>query len=202
MFFKPKKRKTDGAGGQTFATQSMMGGAQTFPHDSPMRAKQEDALTRLLKDKEAELADILAAIAAGKQDVDVKIAAMLEGEPDHVRMALLKKVKEVMAEREAEKSRKIEQVREQEEKQQLELQRKSFRQWLSWIMAEDTIRRLRETFAMQPILEMKVKNIGLELAKKGVLTGINPQDRAELGGLSASIQQQKTQSQSQDKGRR
>lgn len=155
----------------------------------------------ILRDKEAELAELLEAVMAGEADIDLKIVEMLEGEPEHVRMAILEKVKEALAAREEEKSRKIAEAKEIEKKQQLERQRMSFRQWLSWIMAEDTIRRLRETFALQPILELRVKNLGLELAKKGVLTGINPADKADLGNLSASVQKQQSQGQSQDKGR-
>lgn len=158
-------------------------------------------IEKILRDKAQELADLMKAVASGEEGIDLKIAEMLEGEPEHVRIAILEKVKEALAEKEAERTRKIEEERELQKRAVLEQQRSSFRRWLTWIMSEDTIRRLRETFAIQPILEMKVKNIGLDLFKKGVTTPTQLFDKGELGGLSASVQRQQEQAREADKGR-
>jgi hypothetical protein len=155
----------------------------------------------ILRDKAAELADLMRAVASGDQDIDLKIAEMLEGEPEHVRIAIIEKVKEALAEKEAERSRKIEEERVLQKRQVLEQQRMNFRQWLMWIMSEDTLRRLRDTFAIQPILELKVKNIGLDLFRRGVLVQTQLPDKQDLGSLSASIQRQQGQGREADKGR-
>ncbi len=155
----------------------------------------------ILRDKAAELADLMRAVASGDQDIDLKIAEMLEGEPEHVRIAIIEKVKEALAEKEAERSRKIEEERVLQKRQVLEQQRMNFRQWLMWIMSEDTLRRLRDTFAIQPILELKVKNIGLDLFRRGVLVQTQLPDKQDLGSLSASIQRQQGQGRETDKGR-
>jgi hypothetical protein len=159
----------------------------------------EDDIAAILHGKQDELAQLLAAIVAGAENIDVLIVQMLQSAPAQARELILQKVKEAMQAREEEKTRKIEQAKEIEKKQTLERQRRSFRQWLSWIIAEDTLARLKETFMMQPILEMKVKNIGAELARKGVLTGINPANRNDLGNLSASVQQQKDAGQQKER---
>lgn len=166
----------------------------------PEKKTDSDDIEKILRDKQAELAELMQAVAEGEADIDLKIAAMLEGEPEHVRMAILQKVKESLAEREAERSRKLEEERELQKRQVIEQQRKSFRQWLSWIMSEDTIRRLRDTFMIQPILEMKVRNLGEELMRKGVLTSLNLTDKRDLGGLSANVQRQQDQGKEVDKG--
>ena len=169
--------------------------------DVPEKKADNSDIEKILRDKAAELAELMQAVSDGAENIDLKIAAMLDGEPEHVRIAILEKVKEALAEREAERSRKLAEERELQKRQVIEQQRFNFRQWLSWIMSEDTIRRLRETFMLQPILETKVRNLGEELARKGVLTGINPTDKRELGGLSANVQRQQEQGKDIDKGR-
>lgn len=170
--------------------------------DSLHTHEQNSDIEKILRDKTQELADLMKAVASGDQDIDLKIAEMLEGEPEHVRIAILEKVKEALAEKEAQRSRAIAAEHEAQKRQVLEQQRMSFRQWLSWIMSEDTIRRLRETFAIQPVLELRVRNLGQELFRKGVLTQMKPADKQDLGSLSASVQRQQGQTKEADKGRR
>lgn len=168
----------------------------------PPQKKAEDSdIETILRDKAAELAALMEAIAAGEGDIEMKIAAMLEGEPENVRMAIIQKVKETIAEREEQRSRDLKEEREVQKRQVLEQQRMSFRQWLSWIMSEDTIRRLRETFMIQPLLELKVRNLGEELMRKGVFTHLQIGDKRDLGNLSANVQRQQGQGKDVDKGR-
>ena len=79
----------------------------------------------------------------------------------------------------------------------IEQQRGIFMQWLRWIMSEETLRKIRVMFSMQPGLERSVKSIGEELASKGVLNQIQLTDRRELGGLANNVP---NLGQGQDKG--
>lgn len=167
----------------------------------PHQHAEDTDIEKILRDKAQELSDLMASIAAGEGDIDMKIAAMLEGEPENVRMAIIQQVKETIKEREEQRSRDLKEERELQKRQVLEQQRMSFRQWLTWIMSEDTIRRLRETFMIQPLLEMKVRNLGEELMRKGVFTHLQIGDKRDLGNLSANVQRQQDQGKNVDKGR-
>lgn len=168
----------------------------------PHKHAEDSDIEKILRDKAQELTELMASIAAGEGDIDLKIAAMLEGEPENVRMAIIQKVKETIKEREEQRSRDLKEEREVQKRQVLEQQRMSFRQWLTWIMSEDTIRRLRETFMIQPLLELKVRNLGEELMRKGVFAQLSANnDKRELGNLSANVQRQQDQGKNVDKGR-
>jgi len=141
----------------------------------------------LLRDKQQELDELMQDVAAGAPDIDLKIASMVEGEPEHVRIAIIEKIRDMLRQREEEKTRELEASHGRSRKQQVEAQRMSFRQWLTWIMSEDSLRRIRESFLARPIVELQVKNIGEELAKKGVMNQLQLMNANDLGELSATI---------------
>ena len=141
----------------------------------------------LLRDKQQELNELMQAVAAGEPDIDLKIASMVEGEPELVRIAIIEKIRDMLRQREEEKTRELEASHGRARKQQVEAQRMSLRQWLTWIMSEDSLRRIRESFLARPILETQVKNIGEDLAKKGVMAQMQLMNKNDLGELSATI---------------
>jgi hypothetical protein len=156
-------------------------------------------MEKILRDLEGELQELMASVAAGESDIDLKIAALVEGEPEHVRMAIVEKIRDMLRAREDEKSKELLQKLEAQKRQAVEQQRMNFRQWLLWVMSEDTLRKLRESFLARPMLEGQVKNIGEELARKGVLTQIQPHSKNDLGELSANVSQ--TQGRTRDTGK-
>lgn len=155
----------------------------------------------LWRDKEQELNELMAAVAASEPDIDLKIISIIEGEPEHKRVALLEKIRDMLREREAEKTREMEHAHGNERKKVVEAQRMSFRQWLAWVMSEDSLKRIRESFLARPILEMQIKSIGEELARKGVLAQqLQVMDKNQLGELSVTLAKQQAAQKTKDVG--
>jgi hypothetical protein len=164
-------------------------------------SRPNDATEALLRDMQEELAALLQAVATDDPQLDIKLAEMLDGEPELVRIAILEKLQEMLAAREDEKKREIEKAAAATREQAREQAKVSFRHWLMWMMSESSLRKMRESFMALPGMERAVRNIGAELAKKGVLTNIQPADKRDLGALSASIQQNYEKQRERDAGR-
>ena len=137
------------------------------------------------------------AVASEDPDIDLMVAGMVEGEPEHVRLAIVQKIRDMLREREEQKAREIEQAQGQQ-KEKAKAQKRSFSQWLAWIMSEDTLKKIKESFLARPIMELQVKNIGEELAKKGVLQQMEIINRNELGDLSQNVAQHQSAQKSKD----
>jgi hypothetical protein len=151
----------------------------------------------LLRDKQQELEALMQAVAEEDPDIDLMVAGMVEGEPEHVRVAIVEKIRDMLREREQQKAKEIEQAQGQE-KEKVKAQKRSFGQWLAWIMSEDTLRKIRESFLARPGLEGQLKDIGQELAKKGVLTQMEVVSRNDLGDLSQNVAQTKAAEKGKD----
>jgi hypothetical protein len=82
---------------------------------------------------------------------------------------------------------------------EVERKRSMFMQWLSWIMSEETIEKMREAFLAAPMLERVVRNVGRDMAGKG-MADIQPGDKRELGALSNNVPQALGKGRDQDKG--
>ena len=145
----------------------------------------------LLRDKQQELEELMQAVASEDPDIDLMVAGMVEGEPEHVRVAIVEKIRDMLREREAQKAREMEQA-QGHEKEKAKAQKRSFGQWLAWIMSEDTLRKIKESFLSRPGLETQLKDIGQDLAKKGVLTQMEVMNRDALGDLSHNVTQQQS----------
>jgi hypothetical protein len=146
-----------------------------------------DTIAKALKDRMQEILALIEAIAAEVPDTDMKLAEMLEGEPEVVRIAIIEKLRELLKEKASEKETELEKIIEAQKRQVVERQRNVFMQWLQWIMSEETLRKIRMAFLSAPGLESHVRHIGQELAAKGVLQQLQPNaQKQELGGLSAN----------------
>ena len=162
--------------------------------------KKPEDIDAILRDKMEEMRALIDAMAAEDDNCDVRLAQMLEGETEQVRIAIVEKIREMLRERAVEKDRELDQHLEAQKRQGAERQRNLFMQWLTWIMSEETLRKIRVAFMAAPWLESLVKNIGQELAAKGVLTQLT--DKRELGGLSNNAPNiQQGQGRGGDKGR-
>lgn len=144
--------------------------------------KDIDAILRnLMGDIEA----LIEAIAHDVPDCDLKLAELLEGEPESVRVAIIRKLREILKARAEEKEKELDKFLAAEQRLKIERQRSNFRQWLQWIMSEETIRKMREAFLASPMMERMVRGLGHDMAGKG-MKDIQPGDRRDLGGLTTN----------------
>lgn len=150
----------------------------------------------MLRDKMAEIEALVDAIAEGEPDCDLKLAELLEGEAELMRVAIVEKLREMIKQRDQEKEQELDKHLEAQRRVEINRQRNRFSQWLSWIMSEETLRKIREAFLAQPRLEAHVKNIGQNLAGRGIQAGLT--DKRDLGSLHANVRQ--SQGQNRDRG--
>lgn len=151
---------------------------------APLTPEEADAL---LRDKMAELQQFIEAVATEAPDCDMKLAGLLDGEQEQVRIAIIDKLRTLLRERAEEKEQELEKHLETQKRQEISQQQNRFRQWLSWIMSEETLRKIREAFLARPMLELYVKNLGQNLAQKGIQT--QQAQTQDLGLLAANISQ-------------
>ncbi|MES2984095.1 MAG: hypothetical protein V4735_02785 [Pseudomonadota bacterium] len=137
----------------------------------------------LLRDVMADIEALIEAIAGEQPDCDLMLAELLEGETEVVRVAIIKKLRAMLQARAQEKEKELDKFLAAEQRQKVERQRSNFRQWLSWMMSEETIRKMREAFLAMPMLERAVRGIGRDMATRG-MNDIQPANKNELGGLA------------------
>lgn len=151
----------------------------------PHRPANPD-LDAILRDRMAEIEALIAAIEAEAPDCDLKLAELLEGEPEHVRIAIVEKLREMLRARAEEKERELDKMLEKEQRLRVERQRNLFRQWLQWMMSEETIRKMREAFLANAMLERFVRGVGRDMAGRG-MDNIQIGQKADLGALSQNV---------------
>ena len=148
---------------------------------------QADAIDKALMNLEQDILALIEAMAEGAANCDVLLAEMLEGEPEHVRIAIVEKIREMLRERAAEKEKELDKILDAQKRKAVEGQRNIFLQWLQWIMSEETLRKIRLAFLASPRLERQVQSIGEQLAASGVLQQMQQttgrQDLGELGQI-------------------
>lgn len=140
------------------------------------------------------------ALEAGDPNVDLKLAAIVEGTQDQVRIAIVEKMREMIAERDAEKAKLLDEIIAQQKLLQQEQKSAAKQQFLAYFMSEQTRRKLREAFFANPVLQRQVENIGEDLAKKGVI-GQTLSNKQDLGGLSTNLTASQGPRQDKGKGR-
>ena len=156
-----------------------------------------DEIASAVRGRMDEILALIEAMAAQEGGCDVRLAELLENESELVRVAIVEKLREMIRKRAADKEHELNQYVESSKRQVIAQQHGIFMRWLSWIMSEETLRKIRMLFAVQPGIEQSVKSIGEELAAKGVLNQIQLTDRRELGGLANNVP---NLGQGQDKG--
>lgn len=166
------------------------------------RPEQNDSyIDSILRSKQEELKALFAAIAAEESDIDMKIASMVEGESEEVKLAIVDHVRELLRMREAEKAWEAGLAMSADEKRVIEAERRSFRQWLTWLMSETTLKKLRLAALIPLLRQQGVKDIGQELAAKGVTLNVSTTNRKELGQLSSLVTQAKELNKDTGRGR-
>jgi hypothetical protein len=158
------------------------------------RNPNNEDIENILRDKQAEILELMSHIMQGENDIAVLLAEMLEGEQEQVRIAIVEKIRDMLRERDEEKATELDKIIAQQKELLAAQQKNIFARWLQWVMSEETLRKIRESFMARPMTERQVENTGHELAKKGVI-GVNieqPQqglevNRRELGSLVANV---------------
>ena len=156
-------------------------------------------MDEMLKGKMGDIEALIAAITAELPDCDLKLAELLEGETEVVRLAIIKKLREMLKALAEEKEKELDKFLAAEKRVEVERKRSMFMQWLSWIMSEETIEKMRDAFLAAPMLERVVRNVGRDMAGKG-MADIQPGDKRELGALSNNVPQALGKGRDQDKG--
>lgn len=159
-----------------------------------------DAVAKALEGHMDAIMQLLEAMAAEDPEADMKLAELLEGEPEQVRIAILEKLQALLRAMASEKEQELEKMIDAEKRVEVERQRNVFLLWLQWIMSEETLRKIREAFLARPGLERQALSIGHELAAKGVLVPTRLSTRQELGELSVNIAAAKAAEKDKGKG--
>lgn len=152
-------------------------------------------LDAILRDKQVEIEALIQAMTNNAQDCDVKLAELLEGESEAVRISIVKAIRDQLRERAAEKEQELDQHLAAQKRIEVTRQKHMFLHWLTWIMSEETLRKIRMAFLANSGLEKSVRNIGHELANFGMQMQLS--DKRDLGGMSAG----QTPNVVQEKGR-
>lgn len=169
----------------------------------PPAIVKPESLDIILRDRMDEILALIEAIAAEVPDCDMKLAEMLEGEPEQVRIAIVEKMRELLKERAAEKESELDRILESQKRVEVTRQRNVFMQWLQWLMSEETLRKIRMAFLASPRMEGQVRNIGQDLANFGVQIQLTKahESRRELGELGHNLPTAPQQGRDQGKGR-
>ena len=145
---------------------------------------------KLLREYQAEVDRVIEAVLGEEEDLDILLAHLVEDMPGEARIALVKKVQELVRARDEEKAQALQayltRLEEQHKQRQQEAKRQS---WLSFFMSRETLKKIREALLSRPAMNQEVQNIGQELARKGILQSLQFGDVKELGGLSTNAVQ-------------
>lgn len=153
----------------------------------------------LLKPFEQQIADMVAALMNGDSAIDIKMAELMEGQPQHVRSAMIEKLREQLAQRDEQKAKALDVMIEQQRTQAQ--QQKMSQHWLAYFMSQETLRKIRESFMGSPGLKAQVEALGQELARKGVIGNMQMNQKQDLGELSSTILYNRNRETGKDTGK-
>lgn len=155
-------------------------------HKLPTTRPADADLDALLRDKMAEIEALITAIENEEPDCDLRLAELLEGEVEAVRIAIIDKLRAMLRARAEEKEQELNKMLEREQRQEIERKRGMFMQWLQWMMSEETIRKMRESFLASPMMERYVRGVGRNMSAKG-MDNIQLGHKADLGSLTQNV---------------
>ncbi len=127
-----------------------------------------DEVTRALEGHMDSIMQLLEAMAAEQPGCEMRLAALLEGTHEQVRNAIIDKLRALLRALVGEKEKELDQFLEPEKRERVERQRNVLMQWLTWLMSEDTLRKIREAFLASPRVEQAALDVGQALANFGV----------------------------------
>ena len=145
---------------------------------------------KLLLEYQQEVEQVIEAVLNESPDLDLVLAQLVEDMPGDARVALVRKVQELIRQRDEQKAQALEAYLAQLEEQQKQRGKESQRQsWLAHFLSRETLRKMKEVFLSRPGLERQVQDIGQDLAAKGILQSLQLGDTKELGGMANNVSQ-------------
>ncbi|MCI5048775.1 MAG: MICOS complex subunit MIC60 [Rickettsiales bacterium] len=144
--------------------------------------------------------ELVLALMNGEEDVDLRLAELVEDEQELVRIAIVEKMREKLQAQDESKAKELDQIVEQQKLLEKQRKHQNMQQWLAYVMSQDTLRKIREALLHTPGLAQQLQHIGQDLAKKGVFFNMNPNGKKDIGELSASVQHQQDQRRKAGKG--
>jgi len=162
--------------------------------------KRQTDVKRIILEYQEEIQDIARALKQGHKDVAGRINRLLANEPKHIRDAILKRMREHVQSHHADAARELERLfQEQQWLDRERTQLKKQRQWLAYVLPQDTMRKIRDSLRRTPALNQQLEEIGKDLAGKGVTVSLQHGNH-ELGELHAVIQHQQARRSDQERG--
>ena len=146
-----------------------------------------EEIDKILRENMADIEALIEAIAAGLADCDIMLAELLENQNEQGRTAIVEKLREMLKARAQEKEKELDKHLDAQKRVEVTRQKNLFAQWLSWIMSEETLRKIRMAFLASPGMQREVRNIGQDLANFGLQVQMT--DKRDLGGMSANVGQ-------------
>ncbi len=164
-----------------------------------------DDVGRALEGHMDSIMQLLEAMAADQPGCDMTLAALLEGEHEQVRNAIIDKLRALLRGLVAEKEKELDAFLEPEKREKVERERSILMQWLTWVLSEDMLRKLRDAFLASPPMERQLHDIGQALANFGVQQKLREQmqDKKLTSALTTPpppLPQVKPPEQDKDKG--
>jgi len=131
---------------------------------------QKHDLSALEQDMLSTYADQIASLAQaaieGGQNVEVELAALLEGAPDSVRTQAVQRFREMVSNMQEQMGDDFQLTPEQEKIMQMHAERE--KAILAHMMSEETLDKMRKAMLANPAFYEQVMNLGEKLAKRGI----------------------------------
>lgn len=134
---------------------------------------------------DAQLANLAAQNAAGGQ-VDEQLAAIVDALPESVRVEVIQRFRDMQDEMADGRGIDQEELTPEMQAQQQLLEEREQRMMISQWLSEQTLKKIRRAFMLNPALFHRLVSLGEELNKKGVYFESRKTQitNAELGGVS------------------
>lgn len=134
----------------------------------PNERMSPDDVARALESHMDSIMQLLEAMVADAPDCEIKLLALLEKEHEQVRLAIIDKLRALLRGLAADKEKELEQFLEPLARERAERERHIILQWLTWLLSEETLRKISELFLANPPMERQLHDIGQALANFGV----------------------------------
>ena len=163
----------------------------------------DEDLDELLRDFQSDIEALVEAILSGEQDVDLRLAELVEGAQSQQRIAIVEKLRAMVRERSAEKAEALDKALEAQKLLEHHQKTQLMERWLAYFMSQETLRKIRESLMANPGMKKQIEDAGQELARTGVLQKqAQMANKQELGELAANVQQGKDSGRGQGRGDR
>lgn len=158
--------------------------------------------SEVLRDYEEEIHAMLVAFLKEEPDVDLRLAQLVEGKPEHLRAAIVNKLRHQIQEQKAEKATKLEQLIEEQAEKAKQVSKKSMNRWVAYFISQRTRRRIKEMVMHTPALALQLTRIGKDMSREGVSYDHRIGLERDIGTFSAQVNHQQQRSQETEKGPR